>query len=31
MKLTDIGTTAEDWHQSMAVITSPENLKNLAR
>ncbi|MGA3242409.1 MAG: M14 metallopeptidase family protein [Bryobacteraceae bacterium] len=31
MKLTDIGMTAEGRRQWMAVITSPENLKNLAR
>src|SRR5262245_39843357 len=31
MKLTDIGLTAEGRHQWMAVITSPENQKRLAR
>ncbi len=31
MKLTDMGLTAEGRHQWMAVITSPENQKNLAR
>src|SRR5580704_11136530 len=31
LKLTDIGMTAEGRHQWMAIITSPENLKNLAR
>ncbi len=31
MRLTDIGMTAEGRHQWLAVITSPENLKNLAR
>jgi hypothetical protein len=31
MKLTDIGLTAEGRHQWMCVISSPENLKNLAR
>ena len=31
IKLTDIGTTAEGRHQWMAIITSPENLKHLAR
>src|SRR5580693_6909556 len=31
IKLTDIGMTAEGRHQWMAVITSPENLKSLAR
>src|SRR5580658_3486088 len=31
LRLTDIGMTAEGWHQWMAIITSPENLKNLAR
>ncbi len=31
IKLTDIGMTAEGRHQWMAVISSPENLKNLAR
>ncbi len=30
VKLTDIGLTAEGRHQWMAVISSPENLKNLA-
>ena len=30
MKLVDIGMTAEGRHQWMAIITSPENLKNLA-
>src|SRR5882724_4712655 len=31
VKLTDIGLTAEGRHQWMAVITSPENHRNLAR
>ncbi len=31
MKLSDIGMTAEGRHQWMAIISSPENLKNLAR
>src|ERR1051325_10388456 len=31
MKLADIGLTAEGRHQWMAIITSPENHKNLAR
>ncbi len=31
MKLTDIGMTAEGRHQWMAIISSPENLKHLAR
>jgi Zinc carboxypeptidase len=31
MKLVDIGLTAEGRHQWMAVITSPENQKNLAK
>src|SRR5580692_10560276 len=31
MKLSDIGMTAEGRHQWMAIVTSPENLKNLAR
>jgi hypothetical protein len=31
MRLTDIGMTAEGRHQWMAIVTSPENLKNLAR
>src|SRR5580704_15209194 len=31
LRLSDIGMTAEGRHQWMAVITSPENLKNLAR
>jgi hypothetical protein len=31
MKLVDIGATAEGRHQWMAIITSPENHKNLAR
>src|SRR5580693_2826088 len=31
MKLTDIGMTAEGRHQWMAIVSSPENLKNLAR
>ncbi len=31
MKLVDIGLTAEGRHQWMAVVTSPENHKNLAR
>jgi Zinc carboxypeptidase len=31
LKLTDIGMTAEGRHQWMAIITSPENLKNLTR
>jgi zinc carboxypeptidase len=31
MKLVDIGLTAEGRHQWMAVITSPQNHKNLAR
>ena len=31
MKLVDIGITAEGRHQWMAIVTSPENLKNLAR
>jgi len=30
MKLTDIGMTAEGRHQWMAIITAPENLKNVA-
>ncbi len=30
MKLVDIGQTAEGRHQWMAVVSSPENLKNLA-
>ena len=30
MKLTDIGMTAEGRHQWMAVISAPENIKNLA-
>ena len=30
MKLVDIGKTAEGRHQWMAIVTSPENLKNLA-
>src|ERR1700726_3997714 len=29
MKLVDIGLTAEGRHQYMAVISSPENMKNL--
>jgi hypothetical protein len=31
IKLSDIGMTAEGRHQWMAIISSPENLKNLAR
>ncbi len=31
IKLTDIGMTAEGRHQWMAIVTAPENLKNLAR
>jgi len=31
LKLTDMGMTAEGRHQWMAIITSPENHKNLAR
>src|SRR5271170_1312560 len=31
MKLVDIGLTAEGRHQYMAIITSPENQKNLAK
>jgi hypothetical protein len=31
MKLVDIGLTAEGRHQWMAIITSPENHKNLAK
>jgi hypothetical protein len=31
MKLVDIGLTAEGRHQYMAIITSPENMKNLAK
>jgi hypothetical protein len=31
IRLSDIGMTAEGRHQWMAIITSPENLKNLAR
>ncbi len=31
IKLTDIGLTSEGRHTWMAIITSPENLKNLAR
>jgi hypothetical protein len=31
MRLSDIGMTAEGRHQWMAIVTSPENLKNLAR
>src|SRR5215469_2100161 len=31
MKLVDIGLTAEGRHQWMAIISAPENLKNLAR
>lgn len=31
MKRTDIGMTAEGRHQWMAIISSPENLKHLAR
>jgi hypothetical protein len=31
MKLVDIGLTAEGRHQWMAIISTPENLKNLAR
>jgi hypothetical protein len=31
MKLVDIGMTAEGRHQWMAIISTPENLKNLAR
>ena len=31
MKLVDMGLTAEGRHQWMAIITSPENHKNLAR
>jgi hypothetical protein len=30
MKLTDIGMTAEGRHQWMAVVSSPENIRNLA-
>src|SRR4029077_2492346 len=30
MKLVDIGLTAEGRHQWMAIISTPENLKNLA-
>src|SRR5580698_7774602 len=30
MKLVDIGLTAEGRHQWMAVISSPENIRNLA-
>ena len=30
MKLTDIGMTAEGRHQWMAIVSAPENLKNLA-
>src|SRR5262245_26902318 len=31
MRLVDIGLTAEGRHQWMAIISAPENLKNLAR
>ncbi|HEY2016263.1 MAG TPA: M14 metallopeptidase family protein [Bryobacteraceae bacterium] len=31
MKLVDIGLTAERRHQWMAIVSAPENLKNLAR
>ena len=31
MKLVDIGNTAEGRHQWMVIISTPENLKNLAR
>src|SRR5262249_28095446 len=31
VKLTDIGLTAEGRHQWMAVVTAPENHRNLAR
>src|SRR5580693_8781740 len=31
MKLVDIGSTAEGRHQWMVIISTPENLKNLAR
>src|ERR1035437_4101610 len=31
MKLVDIGLTAEGRHQYMAIISSPENLRNLDR
>jgi len=31
VKLVDIGLTAEGRHQWMAIVSSPENLKNLAR
>src|SRR5580700_1680358 len=31
MKLADIGMTAEGRHQWMAIISAPENLKNLNR
>jgi hypothetical protein len=31
IKLTDIGLTAEGRHQWMAIVTSPENMKHLAR
>ena len=31
LRLSDIGMTAEGRHQWMAIVTSPENLKNLAR
>jgi len=31
IKLADIGLTAEGRHQWMAIVSAPENLKNLAR
>src|SRR5215471_988315 len=31
MKLTEIGMTAEGRHQWMAIVSAPENIKNLAR
>src|SRR5580693_5064694 len=31
LRLSDIGMTAEGRHQWMAIVSSPENLKNLAR